>query len=80
MITADKLKTLTTMTPRALTQVVQASGYKRDRVNECRFLGITNGGQFCYKIVYPDQDAKNGMATTKVYVWEDHNGELLADY
>jgi hypothetical protein len=52
MITADKLKLLTTLTPTALTQFLQSSGYKQDRVTECKFLGITNGGQFCYKIDY----------------------------
>jgi hypothetical protein len=52
MITADKLKLLTTLTPTGLTQFLQASGYKQDRVTECKFLGLTNGGQFCYKIDY----------------------------
>jgi hypothetical protein len=52
MITADKLKLLTTLTPTSLTQFLEFSGYKKDKVTECQFLGITNGGQFCYKIDY----------------------------
>lgn len=52
MITAEKLKLLTTMGPTMLTAVLNSSGYKKDKVNECQFLGITNGGQFCYKIDY----------------------------
>jgi len=54
--------------------------YPKDSVLRSEFLGITNGNQFCYKIVYPDQDAKNGMAVTKVFVWQDGNGDLVADY
>lgn len=54
--------------------------YPKDSVLRSEFVGITNGNQFCYKIVYPDQDAKNGMAVTKVFVWQDSNGDLVADY
>ena len=52
MITAEKLKLLTTLTPTSLTALLQSSGYKQDIVTECQFLGITNGWQFCYKIDY----------------------------
>jgi hypothetical protein len=52
MITAEKLKLLTTIGPTMLTALLQSSGYKKDVVTECQFLGITNGGQFCYKIDY----------------------------
>jgi len=54
--------------------------YPNDSVLRSEFLGITNGGQFAYKIVYPDEDAKNGMAVTKIFVWENGSGELVADY
>ena len=78
MITADKLKTLTTMTPRALTQVVQASGYKQDKVNECRFLGMTNGGQFCYEVDYDDFGT---LTKTKLFVkYDSGSGQITADY
>lgn len=52
VITAEKLKMLTTMSPTLLTSVLNSSGYKKDKVTECLFLGMTNGGQFCYKIDY----------------------------
>ena len=58
MITAQKLTMLTTLTPTLLTALLQASGYKKDRVTECQFLGITNGGQFCYKIDYDNFGVK----------------------
>ena len=79
MITAETLRRCAYLHSLTLEGLLRKT-YRNDQVLRSEFLGITNGGQFCYKIVYPDQDAKNGMATTKVYVWEDHNGELLADY
>jgi hypothetical protein len=49
MITADTLKTLTTFTAAALTRAVQDAGYKGPEFTSCKFLGMTNGGQFCYR-------------------------------
>ena len=78
MITADKLKTLTTMTPTALTRIVQASGYKQDTVNECKFLGITNGGEFCYQVDYDDFGT---LTKTKLFVKYDQTADkVTADY
>jgi hypothetical protein len=78
MITAEKLRLLTTMGPTALTQVVQASGYKKDKVNECRFLGITNGGQFCYEVDYDDFGT---LTKTKLFVkYDQTSGLMTADY
>ena len=58
MITAEKLKLLTTLTPTGLTQFLKSSGYKKDTVTECQFLGLTNGNQFCYKIDYDNFGVK----------------------
>ena len=58
MITAEALQTLTTLGPKGLTVFLQKSGYKNDVVTECKFLGITNGGQFCYKIDYDNFGVK----------------------
>lgn len=78
MITADKLKELTSYTPEALTRIVRASGYKQDSVNECRFLGMTNGGDFCYRVDYDDFGE---MTTTKLFVkYDSSTGAVTADY
>lgn len=79
MITAELIRKCSYLDSITLENLLRKT-YRDDRVLKNEFLGITNGNQFCYKIVYPDQDAKNGMAVTKVFVWEDHNGDLLADY
>jgi hypothetical protein len=78
MITASKLTELTTYSPRALTRIVQASGYKQDTVNEAKFLGMTNGGQFCYKVDYDDFGTPS---TTKLFVkYDPATGMVTADY
>lgn len=58
MITADKLKLLTSLTPTGVTAFLNSSGYKKDKVTECQFLGLTNGNQFCYKIDYDNFGTK----------------------
>lgn len=79
MITAETLRHCAYLHSLTLEGLLRKH-YPEDRVLRSEFLGITNGNQFCYKIVYPDQDAKHGMATTKVFVWRAPNGELVADY
>ncbi len=79
MLTAETIRRCAYIDTIALEKLLRKS-YPKDSVIRSEFLGITNGQQFAYKIVYPDEDAKNGMAVTKVFVWQDNNGELVADY
>lgn len=69
MITAETLESLTTYSPEFLTKAVQNAGYKDANFTSCRFLGITNGGQFCYMGVYP---VKGGTDMTKVFLTYNH--------
>lgn len=78
MITADKLKTLTTFTAPALQRALgkQAKGYE---FVGAKFLGITNGGQFCYTVVYNHEDFE-GTDSTKVYIsYDPTEGRVSAD-
>ena len=78
MITADTLKILTTFTAPALTRAAMDAGYTGPEFTSCRFLGITNGGQFCYMAVFA---VKGGTDTTKVFLTYDHaNDRVIADY
>lgn len=52
MITADKLALLINMPTHMLEQTLPAKG--RPRLQTRRFLGITNGGEFCYSVVDTD--------------------------
>ncbi len=78
MITAAKLRELISYSPSALTRIVQASGYKKDTVNQAQFLGMTNGGDFCYSVDYDDFGT---VATTKLFVkYNPATGSVTADY
>ena len=59
MITADTLQTLTTFTTEALSRAVVKE------LDSSKFLGITNGGQFCYQVRWED---KYGPAQGKVFL------------
>jgi hypothetical protein len=69
MILADELKTLTTYRAPELTRMAKESGYTGPAFSSCKFLGITNGGQFAYQAVFP---VKNGTDSTKVFLSYDH--------
>jgi hypothetical protein len=78
MITADTLKTLTTFTAAALTRAVQDAGYKGDSFTGAKFLGMTNGGQFCYSVT---RKAEEGTDSTKVFLsYDPTEGRVSADY
>jgi hypothetical protein len=78
MILASKLNELISLSPRALTRIVQESGYKKDKVNEATFLGMTNANQFCYKVDYDDFGTPS---TTKLFVkYDPATGMVTADY
>jgi hypothetical protein len=78
MITAEKLETLTTFTAGALTRAINLAGYKGDMFTSSKFLGITNGGQFCYWVVF---HVEGGTDSTKVYLsYNPTDGTVKADY
>ena len=78
MITAETLESLTTYSPQFLTKAVQNAGYKDANFTSCRFLGITNGGQFCYTAVY---HVKGGTDSTKIFLTYNHaENKVIADY
>ena len=78
MITADTLKIRTTFTAPALDRAVRDAGYQGPTFTSCRFLGITNAGQFCYMAVF---QVKGGTDSTKVFLDYNHTMDrVFADY
>lgn len=78
MITAETLKVLTSYSPQYLTAAARHAGYKGPVFTACKFLGITNAGQFCYMAVFP---VKDGTDSTKVFLTYDHiEDRVIADY
>ena len=79
MITADTLKTLTTFTRGALARALAVSGYTGASFESAEFVGITNAGQFCYKVTYFDDAGTGEVETGKVFLTYN-NGTVTADY
>ena len=65
MITAETLQRLIAYRAPELTSMARANGYKGPAFSSCRFLGMTNGGQFCYMAVFL---VEGGTDSTKVFV------------
>ena len=76
MITPDKLKELTSYNAPTLTKLARDGGYKGPAFSSCKFLGITNGGQFCYMAVFL---VKDGTDSTKVFLTHTA-GRVIVDY
>jgi hypothetical protein len=76
MITADKLALLINM---PTVMLVTALGKKGNDYNitSSKFLGITNGGQFCYFVVHA---VKGGTDSAKVFLTYDPAADrVIAD-
>ena len=81
MILADTLKLLTTQTPTGLTQILKASGYTGCFFKSATFLGMTNGGDFCYQVTYHDDAGTGEIETGKVFLtYDPAAGKVTADY
>lgn len=48
MILASKLRLLTTLTAKQLTEAVQHSGYRKAYFDTAQFIGMSNGEEFIY--------------------------------
>ena len=78
MIMADRLKRLISLGPRDLSLILADTGYTGCAFESAEFLGLTNGGDFCYKVTYYD-DAGTGPEVGKVFV-KDNFGVVTADF
>ena len=82
MITPVKLQELISHTPQTLVTVLDFSGYTGEQFKSAEFIGITNSGQFCYKVVYHDyhDESGTGQAVGKVFLTYKKDGTVIADY
>ena len=81
MITADKLNEVTRIKKDALVSILENSSATPSwayAIKKCKFIGITNGGQFCYMAVF---QVKGGTDSTKVFLDYNHTMDrVFADY
>ena len=81
MITADKVKTMTELGTKGIAVFLAKSGYTGAAFKSAKFLGITNGGQFCYSVTYYDDAGTGEVETDKVFISYDHETDsITADY
>lgn len=80
MITADRLKTLTSFTPVALARGLAQSGHKGAEFKTAEFLGITNGGQFCYKVTFHDEHLGDDTVGKVFLTYNTELGSVTVDY
>jgi hypothetical protein len=74
MITAEKLKVLTSFPHSALQDTL---GVKDVVFTAARFLGISNGGEFCYNVVYRAPSFE-GTDSTKVFLKYDPTEDMVS--
>lgn len=79
MILAAELEKFTTLNRYEMRNILARSGYTGMSFESVNFLGLTNSGDFCYKVTYFD-DAGTGEETGKVYVSKSATGEMVAEF
>jgi len=79
MILADELNKFTTLDRYELSNILADSGYTDCSFNSVKFLGLTNGGNFCYAIKYFDEQSE-GEQTGKVFVSKTATGKITAEF
>ena len=79
MILADELNKLVTLDRNQLSDILAHTGYFGIVFKSVKFLGLTNGGDFCYSATYFDESG-TGEETCKVFVSKDTTGKITADF
>ena len=70
MITAEHLKNLSSYRARDINRALSISGY-RVTVKTAKFVGLTNGGQFCYTVTVKDDAELGRLPQGKVFLTYD---------
>ena len=78
MITYYKIDKLRALDPEAIMRALDKNGHS-DIIKETKFLGITNGRQFCYEVLYFD-DKFGEDVFNKVFVDLDTDEQPIADW
>jgi type 1 glutamine amidotransferase len=80
MITAATLQTLTSFTTHGLAMALHHSGYRDAAFKSARFLGMTNGGQFCYHVSFDDEENQCEGEGKVFLTYDTARGQITADY
>ena len=80
MITADKVKLLTSQTPTGLSLILKHNGRNGCSFKNAEFLGITNGGEFCYKVTFYNEEGDDGVEGKVFLSYNQSTGGMTADF
>ena len=73
MITAETVKQFSSLTAPELTEMIRCAGYKHFTFNAVRFIGITNGKEFCYA-------TDDNYGDCRVFVGRGEDGLMKASF
>ena len=76
MITVDQLRQCAWLSSIHIEALLQKKKHK-ETVLAADFVGISNGGQFVYTVALPEGEQ---IRKAKVFVWQDSNGDVVADF
>lgn len=77
MITEQTIRQLAYLTTREV-EIAIRKNYPQDSFVASKFLGITNGGQFCYLATWIDEG--RDRCTSKVYVSLGQDNQPVGEY
>ncbi len=80
MITAETLATLTQLSRSELAKILDTSGYSKCSFKSARFLGITNGGQFCYTVTYYNDNIESEDVGKVFVTYNSADNSMKADF
>jgi hypothetical protein len=79
MILANEVAKYTTLDRLEISKILARSGYTGCSFESAKFVGITNGGDFCYSVKFVN-DTDSGKETGKVYVTKSATGDMVAEF
>jgi len=80
MILAAELNKYATLDRYDLANILARSGYMGISFESVKFLGITNGGDFCYSVQYFDESGTGEIEVAKVYISKSATGDMVAEF
>lgn len=80
MILATELPKYTDLDRYEISKILASNGYTGCSFESVKFLGITNGGDFCYSVQYFDESGTGEVEVAKVYVKKSATGHITAEF
>ena len=80
MILAAELEKYTTLDRYEIRNILARSGYTGMSFESVNFVGLTNSGDFCYRVTYFNDTGDEEEQTGKVFVSKSATGDMTAEF